>query len=249
MCRARLSWRSPERLSRCRTVLPLLAGMGATPARAAKAASLRSRPAWDQDTRNWAAVMAPTPGSSSRPGQAAVTSSSSSVSCSAASASSISARRATARIARTVARCSMLWLGRVRSRAQRSSCWSVVPRRSCSRRASGALTISALSCPMARVRATTAPWRAASSTRMASRSPRARGAAKCSRARASRAARTASSSSDLAPLRRAGRSISTTHSPRSSRNVVNPAPKLPVPSIAQTRRPWPCLSTKASSRL
>ena len=70
----------------------------------------------------WAAVMAPTPGRLSSSGQVVITSCSSSVSCSAASASRNKARRATARIARTVERCSTLWLGRVRSRAQRSSC-------------------------------------------------------------------------------------------------------------------------------
>ena len=52
-CRARLSWRSPERLSRWRVTVPLLAGMGAAPAREAKAASERIRPACDQEMRNW----------------------------------------------------------------------------------------------------------------------------------------------------------------------------------------------------
>ncbi|GAA2393314.1 hypothetical protein GCM10010404_58250 [Nonomuraea africana] len=41
--------------------LPLLAWMGLTPARAAKAASLRKRPGPDHDTQHWAAVMTPTP--------------------------------------------------------------------------------------------------------------------------------------------------------------------------------------------
>src|SRR5262249_22116679 len=78
------------------------------------------------------------------------------------------------------------------------------------------------------------------------------GWARCLRESASLAARAASSSSDLAPLRRAGRagrSTSTTHSPCSSRKVVRPAPKLPVPSIAQTRRPGACSRAKRSSRL
>lgn len=87
----------------------------------------------------------------------------------AASASSISARRAVARMVRTVARCSTEWLGRVRSRAQRFSCSSVVPRRSWSRSACGALTMSALSWPIALVRAVIAPSRVVRSTRMASR--------------------------------------------------------------------------------
>ena len=68
----------------------------------------------------------------------------------------------------------------------------------------------------------------------------------------SRAARAASSSSDLAPLRRAGRagrSISTTHSPCSSRQVVKPAPNEPVPSIAQTRRSGAWSFAKARIRL
>ena len=43
---ARFSARSPPRLSRCRTVWPLLAGTGLVPARAANAASLRHRPGW-----------------------------------------------------------------------------------------------------------------------------------------------------------------------------------------------------------
>ena len=43
MWRARLSWRSPPRLSRWRIVCPLEAGSGATPARRAKAASERTR--------------------------------------------------------------------------------------------------------------------------------------------------------------------------------------------------------------
>jgi hypothetical protein len=55
LCRARLSCRSPERLSRWRTVWPLLAGMGAAPSEA-KAACERILPAWDQEIRNCAAV-------------------------------------------------------------------------------------------------------------------------------------------------------------------------------------------------
>jgi hypothetical protein len=65
VCSARLSWRSPPRLSRCRIVWPLEAGTGATPARRAKAASERSRPWWDQATISCAATIGPTPGSSS----------------------------------------------------------------------------------------------------------------------------------------------------------------------------------------
>jgi hypothetical protein len=39
----------PAPLSRYRTVRPLLAGSGLTPPRAAKGASLRHRPAWEND--------------------------------------------------------------------------------------------------------------------------------------------------------------------------------------------------------
>ena len=65
---ARFSARSPPRLSRCRTILPLLAGMGLVPPRAANAASLRHRPGWEKLTTAWAAVTGPTPYRSVRPG-------------------------------------------------------------------------------------------------------------------------------------------------------------------------------------
>ena len=51
--KARLSWRSPERSSRCRVTCPDDAGIGLAPAKAAKAASERSRPAWDQLISTW----------------------------------------------------------------------------------------------------------------------------------------------------------------------------------------------------
>lgn len=44
VCRARLSYRSPLRMSRCRLVSPEEAGIGDTPAKDAKAASDRNRP-------------------------------------------------------------------------------------------------------------------------------------------------------------------------------------------------------------
>ena len=53
---ARLRARSPPRLSRCRTVRPLLAGSGQVPAREANAASLRQRPGWENETMAWAAA-------------------------------------------------------------------------------------------------------------------------------------------------------------------------------------------------
>lgn len=65
VCRARLSWRSPERLRRWRTVWPDEAGIGVTPPRLAKAASLRMRPACDQALSSRAALMTPTPGAPS----------------------------------------------------------------------------------------------------------------------------------------------------------------------------------------
>jgi hypothetical protein len=46
-------------------VWPELAGIGLVPAWAAKAASERQRPAWDQLIRIWVAVIGPTPGNSS----------------------------------------------------------------------------------------------------------------------------------------------------------------------------------------
>jgi hypothetical protein len=68
VCTARFSARSPPRLSRCRTVCPLLAGTGLVPASAAKAGSLRTRPTWEKDTTTCAALTGPTPGRSVSPG-------------------------------------------------------------------------------------------------------------------------------------------------------------------------------------
>ena len=58
---ARFRARSPPRLSRCRIVWPLLAGMGLVPPRAANAASLRQRPGWEKLTMACAALTGPTP--------------------------------------------------------------------------------------------------------------------------------------------------------------------------------------------
>ncbi|MEJ7655399.1 MAG: hypothetical protein WKH64_19725 [Chloroflexia bacterium] len=69
---ARLSCRSPPRLSRCRLVWPLEAGIRAT-RRGGQAASERSRPWCDQATISWAATIGPTPGSSSSRGASART--------------------------------------------------------------------------------------------------------------------------------------------------------------------------------
>ena len=78
VCKARLSWRSPPRFSRCLVTCPEDAGIGFAPARAAKAASERSRAACDQLTSTWAALIGPTPDSSSSHGATAATSRSSS---------------------------------------------------------------------------------------------------------------------------------------------------------------------------
>jgi len=59
--RAGLSWRSPPRLSRYRTVFPEEAGSGLAPARAAKAASCRSLPGYAHATSIVAAVTGPIP--------------------------------------------------------------------------------------------------------------------------------------------------------------------------------------------
>ena len=59
---ALFSPRSPPRLSRCRTVRPLLASSGLTPAREANAGSVRQRPTWEKLTMTCAAVTGPIPG-------------------------------------------------------------------------------------------------------------------------------------------------------------------------------------------
>jgi hypothetical protein len=61
VCKARLRRLSPPRLSLCRTVVPLEAGKGFTPASDAKAASLRSLPGCDQAVRTAATETAPAP--------------------------------------------------------------------------------------------------------------------------------------------------------------------------------------------
>ena len=59
VCSAQFRARSPPRLSRYRTVRPLLAASGLTPPRAAKGASLRHRPGWENDSMAWAALTRP----------------------------------------------------------------------------------------------------------------------------------------------------------------------------------------------
>jgi hypothetical protein len=65
---ARLSARPPPRLSRCRMVWPLLAGVGLVPPRAANAASVRRRPGWEKLTMACAALAGPMPNRLVRPG-------------------------------------------------------------------------------------------------------------------------------------------------------------------------------------
>jgi hypothetical protein len=122
---------------------PEQAGMGLAPASAAKAASERSRPACDQLTSTWAALIGPTPGNSSNHGMTAATSRSSSARSPAASAASSWIRCAVERNARTVTRCSSDLAGRARRLAQRPTWRLVASPRSSARSSSGALTISA----------------------------------------------------------------------------------------------------------
>ena len=65
MCSARLSWRSPPRLSRCRWSGRLRRGSGRRRRAGRTQASERTRPECDQATISWAATIGPTPGSSS----------------------------------------------------------------------------------------------------------------------------------------------------------------------------------------
>jgi hypothetical protein len=58
---ALFSARSPTRLSRWRVVCSLEASIGLVPASLANAASLRQRPAWENDTMAWAALTGPIP--------------------------------------------------------------------------------------------------------------------------------------------------------------------------------------------
>ena len=68
MWMALLSARSPPLLSRWRVVWPLDASIGLAPASVAKAASLRQRPAWENETMAWAALTGPIPGRVVSPG-------------------------------------------------------------------------------------------------------------------------------------------------------------------------------------
>ena len=62
----RVIWRLPPGSTRCRRVLPELAGIGATPAARASLASVAKRPAPAISPTSLAAVRGPNPGSESR---------------------------------------------------------------------------------------------------------------------------------------------------------------------------------------
>ena len=196
------------------------------PASMAKAASDRSRPGCDQLISTWAAVTGPTPGWASSAGATIRTKMASSLPSWVASVWAARARSAVIRSARTVARYSTGSLGWAVSAAHARAWRSQVPPRSPVRSGSGAVTSRALRCRRASAATLTAPALVIWSTRRASRWPRWRGLARCSRLSASRPARIASSGSLLAWVRpvRLGRSISVTHSPWSARKLASPAP-------------------------
>ena len=175
MCIARLSCLSPPRLSRCRTVWPLDAGTGATPARRAKQASERSRPRCDQATISCAATIGPTPGSSSSCGcERAHVAEQVAFELVSFECCSFDAAREAAQHELCRDLVDACWLLR-RRRQQRSSSLPVASPRSSSRSRSGAVTITPRSCVSASRRTSTALRRATSSSRSASRrSPDAR---------------------------------------------------------------------------
>ena len=221
-----MSWRSPPRLSRCRVVWPLEAGIGATPARRAKAASERTRPWCDQATISCAATIGPTPGSSSSVGASARTWAW--ISCSSSSASTVAAFARRARLRRTSrVVTSSAAPGLRRKWLQRSSSFPLGSARSSCRSWSGAVTITARSCANAWRRTSTAPRRAISSRRSASRRSPLRGRAFAAPASAARAVSTASSLSSLPRRRRllpGVRLTSSTVSSRPARKRASPAP-------------------------
>jgi hypothetical protein len=150
-----------------------------------------------------------------------------------------STRSAVTRSARAVARCSTGSVGTATSAAQARACCSQLRPRRVSRSGSGAVMISALSCRRASAPTWTMALGVVCSTRIASRCPRWRGLARCSRARASRPARMASL---LAPLRPRGR-LSRSALPHSSPSLQGPRPAGLVPAQQpreqpRERRPW-----------
>jgi hypothetical protein len=163
-CRAWLSCRSPERLSRTRIVCPEEAGIGAAPPSIAKAASVRQRPGCDQAQSTMAATIGPTPVRLSRSGRQARTRVVMARVCSAISVSRSWMRRASARRVAATVVVSVSQLAGSRSRPQAVTSWRVVKARSRLRSASGAATTSAWSWRWASVAAWTAERRVVSRT-------------------------------------------------------------------------------------
>jgi hypothetical protein len=214
-CRAALAWRSPAGLRRCLVVRPLLASMGATPHRWAKAASECSRSGLSPAVvSSWAAQSGPTPKRARVRGAAVRVRVARSVSACAISSVRWRIRRARRRSAVLVA-----WVGSARSVPGRraTQCASRVAWRSSvrlARSAAGAVTMRLSSWLSATVRHLTAAARTVRSTRMASTMPvPALGVALASPDCTAAAALIASCGSDLPRRRRwarSGRLTSTT---------------------------------------
>lgn len=118
-----VEFRSPWRLSRWRVVVwPLLAGIGATPASIANAASERIRPGWDHAHNTTAATIGPTPSWSSRSGRQRFTMVRIAFSYSTASVCKLWQRRASWRSTRAVVLVSRSQPGWMRSLAPMRTC-------------------------------------------------------------------------------------------------------------------------------
>jgi hypothetical protein len=120
---ALLSALSPPRLSRWRVVWPLEASIGLVPASLAKAASLRQRPGWENETMAWAALTGPIPGRVVSPGTRSLTIAASSVRLALSARAARRSARASRRISPWRMACSRLapagW--RRRARAARTA--------------------------------------------------------------------------------------------------------------------------------
>ena len=193
-------------------VCPEEAGIGATPARRANAASLVIRPGCDQESRTCAAASGPTPGWSSSCGASLrvsvsisrASSRSSTVSCLDASGDERGARAASRAAPGRVGRS-----GRVAASLRRSC--ARVSGGSSLRSGSGVVTSRSRSWQSPARLAFTAPSRAAINARSASRSPLRAAVAGRFWPSTLRAARTASSASVLPPERRSRRSRPTSN--------------------------------------
>ena len=145
---------------------PLLASSGATPARAANAASLRTRPRWDQLTSSWAATTGPTPGSASSVGPGRVMRNENHAARRPArrsGRSEIGSGRRSSAVFETVTRCSMVApAGLVRLVDPVQLLDQREPSESWARRCSGATTIKLLSSLIALVRLIKMPCRVTS---------------------------------------------------------------------------------------